>query len=168
MLFLSSPYCSVTHDLTDARTTSRSQAPVCWGYLTVHPRLEFADQNKQVLEDHVDSKNTAMLIPLWEKYGRLRIAHPTRPGSRLLTPGGLADRKPQSQEDRHDWIEEVVQSIKTHIKLGLVRSLHPGCLCGVFSIDESNCGLHMCFQSDVACIIPIKMHTCTAKDVFCD
>ena len=85
----------------------------------MYPRVELADKNKRELEEHLDSANTSALIPLWEKYGRLRIANPTR--SRLLTPGGPAEKKLQGQEDRVDWVEEVVQSVKAHIEAGEVR-----------------------------------------------
>eukprot|EP01043_Picozoa_sp_COSAG02_P018396 COSAG02_NODE_858_length_16456_cov_7.419698_11_plen_110_part_00 len=103
--------------------------------------MELADQNTRALEEHVDSKNTSMLIPLWEKYGRLRIAHPTRPGSRLTTPGGPAERKLNGQEDRVDWVEEVVQSVKAHVKLGPV-SCHPQSLW---------CGSHLWFILTFGC-----------------
>ena len=87
----------------------------------MHPRAEFADQNKRALEEHLAGTNTSVLIPLWEKYGRLRIANPRAP-ARLPTPGGPAERKLQGHEERNDWIQEVVHSVKTHIHLGSVRA----------------------------------------------
>lgn len=73
-------------------------APVCWGYMPINPRIELAESNKIALDEHVDPANYSQLIPLWEKYGRLRIAKPAR--SRLPTPGrGGLD---PSQEDRNE------------------------------------------------------------------
>ena len=116
-----------------------SSAPVCWGYVTVHPRLQLLDETRKTLDRHLAPDNLRTLAPLWEKYGRLRIskptcAHPTalpaagktrncmlticttlrRPRPRLVVgAGGTTGIAP---EERVDWIDDIVTSIDKHIK----------------------------------------------------
>jgi len=54
-----------------------SSAPVCWGYVTVHPRLQLLDETRKTLDRHLAPDYLRTLAPLWEKYGRLRISKPT-------------------------------------------------------------------------------------------